>query len=86
MVNTVLQEGASLSQFSSSCSDMWSLFHGAISESRSIRPSPHAEGLAAQVVPALAHAVQTSPEQSAVLRVAERGNPNQFIINPIVAL
>jgi len=53
---------------------------------RSIRP-PHAEGLAAQVVPALAHAVQTSPEQSAVLRVAQRGHdPLAVLIQGVIQL
>lgn len=96
---------------------MWSLFHGAISESRwaletqihaflflllhvnsmvflnkdlwknPSLPSPHAEGLVAQVVPALAHVVQASPEQSAVLRVPKRGhNPLPILIQSVIQL
>lgn len=50
-------------------------------------PSPHAEGLVAQVVPALAHVVQTSPEQSTVLRVPKRGhNPLPILIQSVIQL
>lgn len=49
--------------------------------------SPPAEGLVAQVVPALAHVVQTSPEQSGVLRVPQRGhNPLAILIQGVIEL
>ncbi len=50
-------------------------------------PSPHAEGLVAQVVPALAHVVQASLEQSSVLRVPQRGhNPLPVLIQGVIQL
>lgn len=49
--------------------------------------SPPAEGLVAQVVPALAHVVQTSLEQSGVLRVPQRGhNPLAILIQGVIEL
>lgn len=50
-------------------------------------PSPHAEGLFAQVVPALAHIVQASLEQSAVFRIPQRGhNPLAVLIQGVIQL
>lgn len=51
------------------------------------RPSPPAEGLVAQVIPALAHVVQTSPEQSCILRVPQRGHdPLAVLIQGVIQL
>ena len=102
----------SLSQFSSSCSDKWSFFHGAISESSwNLKPkasicffpaliciqlrtwallcvrSPHAERVAAQVIPALVHVVQTFLKHNAVLWVSVRAeNPLSILIQGVIQL
>lgn len=50
-------------------------------------PSPHAEGLVAQVTPSLAHVVQTSVKESAVLRVPQRRqNPLPILIQGVIQL
>lgn len=51
------------------------------------QPSPHAESLAAQLVPALAHVVQPSPQQRGVLRVPQRGyDPLPVLVQRVVEL